>query len=52
MAPWIAVGWVGVSVYWVVMIVVVKVAVEQTMAEVHNPMREKVHRPQYELAGS
>ncbi len=49
---WIAVGWVSVSVYWVVMIVVVKVAIEQSMAEVHNPMHEKVYRPQYELASS
>ncbi len=53
LVPWIAVGWVAVSVYWVLMIVVVKFAVEQTMSLVHDPMREKpAARPQFELAGS
>jgi len=51
LAIWVAAGWVFVALYWVFMIVVVKVAIEQTMAEVYNPMRE-THRPQVQLAGS
>lgn len=45
-------GWAFLSLYWVAMIVVVKVAIEQTMAEVFNPMKAAAARPQYQLAGS
>lgn len=51
LAPWVAGGWVGVAFYWVFMIIVVKAAIEQTMATVFNPMKE-THRPQIQLAGS
>jgi hypothetical protein len=55
LAPWIVGGWVGVAVYWVVMIVIVKIAIEQTMSLVFDPMKgqQAIPRPnKYELAGS
>lgn len=51
LAKWVALGWVGVAFYWVFMIVVVKLAIEQTMAQVYNPMQE-TQRAQVQLAGS
>ncbi len=39
LAPWIAAGWASVAVYWVVNIVVVEAAVDQTMALVYDPMK-------------
>lgn len=52
LAIWIVAGWVSLAFYWVFMIVVVKLAIEQTMAEVYNPMEESRRRPQVQLAGS
>ena len=54
LAPWIAAGWASVAVYWVLNIVVVKLAIDQTMALVYDPMRgqEPTQRPKFELAGS
>lgn len=47
-APFIAAGWVFLAFYWVVMIWVVKVAIDQTVALVYNPMGT----PQMSMAGS
>jgi hypothetical protein len=53
LAPWIALGWVSVAAYWVMMIVVVKFAIEQTVALIYDPMKNDfATRPQYQLAGS
>jgi hypothetical protein len=54
LAPYIVAGWVGVAIYWVAMIVVVKMAIEQTMALVYDPMQgqKTTERPKFELAGS
>ena len=49
---YVAGGWVGVWIYWVFMIVVVKATVEQTMAAVFNPMAHDSARPQMQLASS
>lgn len=51
LVKWVVLGWVALSFYWVAMIVVVKVAIEQTMAVVFNPMQASA-KPQYQLAGS
>ena len=53
--PYVIASWVFVALYWVMQIVVVKIAIEQTMAAVFDPLRGKVHepqQPQYELARS
>jgi hypothetical protein len=49
LAPWIAAGWASVAVYWVVNIVVVKLAIDQTMALVYDPLkgRPTMPRPQF-----
>jgi hypothetical protein len=49
LAPWIAAGWASVAVYWVLNIVVVKLAIDQTMALVYDPMngRRTMQRPQF-----
>lgn len=52
LAPWVAAGWVAVAFYWVSMIVVVKVAIEQAMAEVFNPMQAAPARSHFQVAGS
>lgn len=47
-APFVAGGWVLLSLYWVAMILVVKIAIEQTVSLVYDPLRQ----PQMSMAGS
>lgn len=39
-APYVSLGWALLSVYWVVMIFVVKVSIDQTISAAYNPMRQ------------
>lgn len=52
MFPYVIGSWVFVALYWVMQILVVKIAIDQTMSEVYDPMRAEGHRRHYELARS